>query len=66
MFLSKDLWQEFGLSLLLFNILPRKDTEWRESCGDMGFPIDKFYLYTLSFTDDQVVFIQDAYDVELC
>jgi hypothetical protein len=25
---------------------------------------DEFYLYTLSFADDQVVFAQDAFDME--
>jgi len=32
-------------------------------CDSMGLSIDEFYLYALSF-DTQVVFAQDAYDME--
>jgi len=30
----------------------------------MGIPIDKFYLYILSFADDQMMFAQDTCDME--
>lgn len=62
---SKGLRQGCGLSPLLFNLyLERALKEWRRSCGGMGIPIGDFSLFTQSFADDQVVFAQDAYDME--
>jgi len=43
----------------IFNIYLER--EWPTSCDSMGIPIDEFYLYNLNFTNDRVLFAQNAY-----
>jgi hypothetical protein len=38
--------------------------EWKRTCHGMGIPLENTTLYTLQFSDDQVVLAGDKEDLE--
>ena len=56
----KGLRQGCCISPTLFKIYVRKALEeWKRKCSGMGIPLENTTLYTLPFSDDQVVLAGD-------
>jgi len=61
----KGLRQGCCISTTLFKIYIRKALEeWKPKCHGMGASLENITLYTLQFTDDQVVLAGDKEDLE--
>lgn len=61
--LTKELKQRCCISPTLFKIyLEQILRKWRRKCSGMGIPLNKGTLFTLNFTDDQILLAQDYDD----
>lgn len=61
---NKGLWQGCCISPTVFKIYIHKAlTQWKKKCRGMGIELDDNCIYTLQFSDDQIVLALDKDDL---